>query len=220
MSDTQDESDVRDIAITWERTKKEFERRWNNHKVIYIIHDAPAAPLPVNTTVIPFLAPDEATDIVRDILSTDKYRPIDMILHTFGGDASATEMVAEALVAHEYTTAYVPYYAMSAGTEIALATRKIVMGKHASLGPTDLQIGGFPARDYEELVKEKGLKGLEDRTALIALLAQRAAKKDPKKMCRLINRKHKSMAERFFWRVRFGREAHERGDGTRTPHKF
>ena len=66
---------------------------------------------------------------------------LDLIVHSPGGSAEATE----ALVSYLRTKfsdirVIIPQAAMSAATMLACAANKIVMGKHSSIGPTDPQI--------------------------------------------------------------------------------
>jgi hypothetical protein len=71
--------------------------------------------------------------------------PLDLILHTPGGSAEATEMVVQYLRSKfSDIRVIVPQAAMSAGTLLACAANVIVMGKHSALGPVDPQfvIGG------------------------------------------------------------------------------
>ena len=82
----------------------------------------------------------------------DRSKGLDLILHTPGGDAAATESLVDYLRSMFDTDirAIVPQLAMSAGTMIALACREIVMGKHSSLGPIDPQIMGIAAHGIIE----------------------------------------------------------------------
>lgn len=77
----------------------------------------------------------------------DRSKGLDLILHTPGGEMSATESLVSYLRSTFDTniSAFVPQIAMSAGTMVACACREIWMGKESSLGPTDPQIGGLPA---------------------------------------------------------------------------
>src|SRR5215831_5343031 len=60
-------------------------------------------------------------------------------------NASCAE-IARAVEAHKAkVTVYVPVYAMSGGTLIALAADEIVLGEFSVLGPIDPQIAGLPA---------------------------------------------------------------------------
>lgn len=82
----------------------------------------------------------------------DRSKGLDLILHTPGGDAAATESLVDYLRAMFGTDirAVVPQIAMSAGTMIACACQQIVMGKHSSLGPIDPQLGGIAAHGIIE----------------------------------------------------------------------
>lgn len=77
----------------------------------------------------------------------DFNKGLDLLLHTPGGSISATESIIDYL--HEIfdgdIRAIIPQMAMSGGTMIACSCKEIIMGKQSSLGPTDPQLGGFPA---------------------------------------------------------------------------
>lgn len=76
-------------------------------------------------------------------MSDLKHTKIEIILHTNGGCLESSELIATCLRDHHnYNRAvhtYVPEYAFSAGTFIAL-TGKLHMNRYAYLGPTDPQI--------------------------------------------------------------------------------
>jgi membrane-bound ClpP family serine protease len=82
----------------------------------------------------------------------DRAKGLDLVLHTPGGDAAATESLVGYLRSMFDTDirAIIPQIAMSAGTMIACACREIVMGKHSSLGPSDPQIAGLAAHGVIE----------------------------------------------------------------------
>jgi hypothetical protein len=83
----------------------------------------------------------------------DRSKGLDLLLHTPGGDISATESLVDYLrsMFGVNIRAIVPQLAMSAGTMIACACREIIMGKHSSLGPIDPQMGGrLPAHGVVE----------------------------------------------------------------------
>ena len=82
----------------------------------------------------------------------DRSKGLDLILHTPGGEAGATESLVDYLrsMFGRDVRAIVPQIAMSAGTMVALSCNAIVMGKHSSLGPIDPQIGGLPAHGIIE----------------------------------------------------------------------
>ena len=68
-----------------------------------------------------FIDIDDSEAVLRVIEMTDDRVPIDLVLHTPGGLVLAAEQIARALAAHPAgVTVYVPHYAMSGGTLIAL----------------------------------------------------------------------------------------------------
>lgn len=90
----------------------------------------------------------------------DRSKGLDLILHTPGGSASATESLVDYLrqMFGNNIRAFVPQLAMSAGTMIALSCKEIFMGAHSNLGPIDPQIGGLAAhaviQEFEEAKNE------------------------------------------------------------------
>ncbi|MBP3959588.1 hypothetical protein J8F10_30455 [Gemmata sp. G18] len=82
----------------------------------------------------------------------DRKKGLDLLLHTPGGDAAATESLVQYLrsMFGSDIRAIIPQLAMSAGTMIACACKSIVMGKQSSLGPIDPQFGGIPAHGVVE----------------------------------------------------------------------
>jgi ClpP class serine protease len=71
-------------------------------------------------------------------------------------------------------TVYVPHYAMSGGTLIALAADEIVMAPHAVLGPVDPQIGQSPGASLIRVLHEKPIQNIEDKTLIGADMAEKA----------------------------------------------
>ena len=90
----------------------------------------------------------------------DRKLGVDLVLHTPGGDTAATESLVDYLRSMFGTNirAIIPQLAMSGGTMMACACKRIVMGKHSSLGPIDPQFGGIPAHgvveEFERAKKE------------------------------------------------------------------
>ncbi len=67
--------------------------------------------------------------------------PLDLILHSPGGDLDATGSIVSFLRARfNHIRVIVPHFAMSAATMIACAADEIVMCDHSSLGPIDPQL--------------------------------------------------------------------------------
>jgi membrane-bound ClpP family serine protease len=73
---------------------------------------------------------------------------LDLILHTPGGDMSATESLIDYLrqIFNNDIRAIIPQMAMSGGSMIACSCKEIIMGLHSNLGPFDPQINGTPAQ--------------------------------------------------------------------------
>jgi ClpP class serine protease len=82
----------------------------------------------------------------------DRKKGLDLVLHTPGGETAATESLVDYLRPMFGTDirAIVPQLALSAGTMIACACKKILMGKHSSLGPIDPQLAGIAAHGVVE----------------------------------------------------------------------
>jgi ClpP class serine protease len=120
---------------------------------------------------------DDSEQILRAIKMTGDDVPIDMILHTPGGLVLASEQIAHALNKHKgKVTIFVPHYAMSGGTLLALASDEIVMDENAVLGPVDPQLGEYPAVSILNAIKLKDKNEVDDRTLILADIAQKAVK--------------------------------------------
>lgn len=66
---------------------------------------------------------------------------LDLVLHSPGGSAEATEAVVDYLRSKfDHIRVFIPQAAMSAATMLACAADEIVMGRHSSIGPIDPQI--------------------------------------------------------------------------------
>ncbi len=118
---------------------------------------------------------EDSEEVLRVIRMTPSDVPIDLVLHTPGGLALASEQIALALSKHPArVTVFVPHYAMSGGTLIALAADEIVMDENAVLGPLDPQLGEFPAVSILRAVRRKKLDKVEDKTLILADVAEKA----------------------------------------------
>ncbi|MCL6560269.1 MAG: ATP-dependent Clp protease proteolytic subunit [Firmicutes bacterium] len=118
---------------------------------------------------------EDSEAVLRAIRLTPDDMPIDLVLHTPGGLVLASEQIARALQKHPAkVTVFVPHYAMSGGTMIALAADEIVMDENAVLGPVDPQLGEYPAVSVLEVVRQKGRDKVDDRTLMLAEIASKA----------------------------------------------
>ena len=124
-----------------------------------------------------YITIEDSEEILRAVQLTDPDVPIDLILHTPGGLVLATEQIAHALINHRAkVTVFVPHYAMSGGTLLALAADAIVMAPHAVLGPLDPQLGRFPAASILRAVARKEAKDIDDETLILADVAEKATR--------------------------------------------
>ncbi|MCS7069051.1 MAG: hypothetical protein N2Z75_01865 [Meiothermus sp.] len=118
---------------------------------------------------------DDSEQVLRAIRLTDKSVPLDLVLHTPGGLVLAAEQIAEALLKHPAkVTVFVPHYAMSGGTLIALAADEIVMDENAVLGPVDPQLGQYPAASVLKVLEQKPIAEIDDQTLIMADVARKA----------------------------------------------
>jgi ClpP class serine protease len=118
---------------------------------------------------------NDSEEVIRAIQMTDPRIALDLVLHTPGGLVLAALQIARAI--HKRpgkVTVFVPHYAMSGGTLIALAADEIVMSEHAMLGPVDPQLGQYPASSILRAVSRKPVGELDDATLILADQAEKA----------------------------------------------
>src|SRR3981081_4532746 len=112
---------------------------------------------------------NDSEDVLRAIQMTDADVPLDLVLHTPGGLVLAALQIAKAVREHKgKVTVFVPHYAMSGGTLIALAADEIVMCEHSVLGPIDPQLGESPAASLIKVVEQKPIERIDDQTLILA----------------------------------------------------
>ncbi len=118
---------------------------------------------------------EDSEAVLRAIRLTPAEQPIDLILHTPGGLVLAAEQIAKALVDRKAkVTVFIPHYAMSGGTMIALAADEIVMDRNAVLGPVDPQIAGVPGASILKVLEMKNHDRISDETLIMADIAKKA----------------------------------------------
>jgi ClpP class serine protease len=118
---------------------------------------------------------NDSEQVLRALQLTDPSLPVDLVLHTPGGLVLAATQIALAI--HKRpgkVTVFVPHYAMSGGTLIALAADEIVMCDHAVLGPLDPQVGSYPAPSLLKVVASKPIEKVDDETLILADQAGKA----------------------------------------------
>lgn len=152
---------------------KEFERQ-RRSRVILLIHRQESISL-LGIPLSRYITIEDSEQVLRAIRLTPPDVPIDLILHTPGGLVLATEQIARALIRHPAkVSVFVPHYAMSGGTMLALAADEIVMDANAVLGPVDPQLGNFPAASILRVVEEKPIDKINDETLIMADLSRKA----------------------------------------------
>src|SRR2546422_3879706 len=145
-----------------------------NSRVIALIHRQESASL-LGVPVAASISIDDSEAVLRAIRLTPPDQPIDVILHTPGGLVLAAEQIATALVERKAkVTVFVPHYAMSGGTLIALAADEIVMDPNAVLGPVDPQIGDWPAGSIVKLLELKKPAAISDEMLILVDIAAKA----------------------------------------------
>ena len=93
------------------------------------------------------LADEDKNGFMACIHKMDCSKGLDLILHTPGGDVSATQSLVHYLREkfEDDIRAIVPQIAMSAGTMLACSCKSIVMGRQSNLSPIDPHLGGYSA---------------------------------------------------------------------------
>jgi ClpP class serine protease len=149
-------------------------QRSRQSRVIAMIHRQETVGL-LGVPLYRFIDIDDSEAVLRAIRLTPEETPIDLVLHTPGGLVLASEQIAYALRAHPgKVTVLVPHYAMSGGTLLALAADEIRMDAAAVLGPVDPQLGDLPAASLVRVTGKKPLERIEDRTLIMADVAEKA----------------------------------------------
>jgi ClpP class serine protease len=152
---------------------REFERG-RSSRVILLIHRQESISL-LGIPLSRYITIEDSEQILRAIRLTPPNVPIDLILHTPGGLVLATEQIARALIRHPAkVTVFIPHYAMSGGTMLALAADEIVMDANAVLGPVDPQLGNFPAASILKVVEDKPIGDIDDETLIMADISRKA----------------------------------------------
>ncbi len=163
--------------------------RNRNSRLILLVHREETMSF-LGLPVFRYIDINDAEEVIRAIHLTDPDVPLDLVLHTPGGLELASVQIARAVQAHKgKVTVFVPHYAMSGGTLIALAADEIVMDCHAVLGPVDPQLGEFPAASLLKVVKEKDINEIEDKTLIYADLAAKAMQQIHKEVKELLQDK-------------------------------
>src|SRR5882762_4516264 len=154
------ESSRQRLIMTIERQRKS--------RVILLVHREETMSL-LGFPLMRYIDVNDAEQVLRAIELTDPEVPLDIVLHTPGGLVLAALQIARAVHGHKgRVTVFVPHYAMSGGTLIALAADEIVMSPHAVLGPVDPQIKDYPAASLLKVISKKPIAEVDDKTLILA----------------------------------------------------
>jgi ClpP class serine protease len=122
-----------------------------------------------------YLDVNDAEEVIRAINLTDEEVPIDLVLHTPGGLVLASLQIARAITARRgKVTVFVPHYAISGGTQLALAANEIVVGAHAVLGPVDPQLGEYPVASLLGVLETRDIDRVQDKTLILDDVGEKA----------------------------------------------
>lgn len=172
------QSQLKKIRMQRMAKMKAMEKR-HGYKVLTMIHRREV----VSFFGLPAYQSIDEEDAEQVLRWIRKYRdyPLELILHTPGGQMHASIQIARALKNHpKKTRVLIPHYSMSGGTIIALAADEIVMDKDAIIGPIDPQVGDlirglFPAPSWIYAAETKK-EDAEDSTLVMSDLSRKALK--------------------------------------------
>jgi ClpP class serine protease len=159
-------------------------------RVILLVHRQETMRL-LGFPLVRYIDINDSEDILRAIQMTGDDVPLDLVLHTPGGLVLAAMQIARAIHEHKSkVTVFVPHYAMSGGTLIAIAAGEIVMCKHSVLGPIDPQLGQSPAASLLKVVEQKPISEIDDKTLVLADVGRKAIEQVKQAVSGLLQPRH------------------------------
>ena len=113
-------------------------------------------------------------------LSKFKGKPFDLVLHTPGGEIFSSMFISRILKTYpSQIRTFIPFYAMSGGTLLALSGSELYMSPISCIGPVDPQLGNLfkfgSAKAWDKIVKFKGKKA-EDSSISFAMMGNQYTK--------------------------------------------
>ncbi len=191
------------------RLMREFEKK-RSSRVILLVHRQETMSF-LGFPVLRYIDIDDSEELLRAIRFTSDDTPIDLVLHTPGGLVLAAEQIANALAAHVgKVTVFVPHYAMSGGTLLAMAADEVCMDPFAVLGPVDPQLGQRPAASIVKVAQDKPIEKIDDQTLIEADIARKALDQMQTYLLRLLTpRMGKENAEKTVERLGKGVYTHD-----------
>jgi ClpP class serine protease len=162
--------------------------RLRGSRVILLVHRQETMSL-LGFPLMRYIDINDAEEVLRACELTDPEVPLDIVLHTPGGLVLAALQIARAVRHHKgKVTVFVPHYAMSGGTLIALAADQIVLSRHAVLGPVDPQVGQYPAASMLKVIAKKPIAEVDDNTLILADVGEKAIKQVREAVKELLSR--------------------------------
>src|SRR5881396_2903594 len=148
--------------------------RERQSRVVLLVHRQETMSL-LGFPLFRYIDINDSEEVLRAIHLTDPEIPIDLVLHTPGGLVLAATQIARAIFTRKgKVTVFVPHYAMSGGTLLALAADEIIMSRYAVLGPVDPQLGEYPAASILKAAHQKPVAEVDDKTLILADQAEKA----------------------------------------------
>lgn len=200
------------LQVRRQRAIRELELR-RGTRVITMLHRQETMSF-LGFPIARFIDIEDSEQVLRAIRLTQEDVPIDLVLHTPGGLVLASEQIAQALKRHRGdVTVFVPHYAMSGGTLVALAADKIVMDPNAVLGPVDPQLGSqqgaFPAASILAAL-ELPNPNRDDQTLILGDVARKALRQVKETVVKLLLEHHsREEAERIADALSSGQWTHD-----------
>jgi ClpP class serine protease len=150
---------------------------------------------------------------VRDFRKADTNHLIRIVIQTHGGDLLATDMICNFILNYKGSggiRCYVPCYALSGGTMIALCCDEIVMTKTSILSPCDAQMSfkesQYAASDVTKMIesKEAFKEQIQEEWRILGNMCNKVIRMQNNTLDKLCNKKgydadtRKKIAEEFF----------------------
>ncbi|MEA3459370.1 MAG: hypothetical protein U9R11_01610 [Chloroflexota bacterium] len=198
------------LEISRQRVIRRLEQK-RGSRLVTLLHRQEVLSL-LGIPISRFIDIEDSEQVLRAIRMTPENMPIDIILHTPGGLVLAAEQIARALIRHRApVTIFIPHYAMSGGTLIALAADEIVMDENAVLGPIDPQLGQYPATSILKVIEQKDINEIDDETLILADVAKKAIRQTKGTLIDILsgNGMEKGKAEELTETLTSGRWTHD-----------
>src|SRR5438105_8904218 len=182
--------------------------RQRKSRVVLLVHRQETMSL-LGFPVFRYIDINDSEEVLRAIHLTDPEIPLDLVLHTPGGLVLAATQIARAISKRKgKVTVFVPHYAMSGGSLIALAADDIVMDANAVLGPVDPQLGtgqaSFPAASVLKALAQPN-SNRQDQTLILGDVAEKALRQVKATVKRLLLENHsEAEAERLATKLSSG----------------